>query len=22
LTDNFIHVDYYQLYYADNEKSS
>ena len=21
-TDNFIHVDYYQLYYADNEKSS
>ena len=20
LTDNFIHVDYYQLYYADNEK--
>ena len=22
LTDNFIHVDYYQLYYANNEKSS
>ncbi|MFQ7254980.1 MAG: EbsA family protein [Streptococcus sp.] len=22
LTDNFIHVDYYQLYYTDNEKSS
>ena len=22
LTDNFIHVDYYQLYYADNDKSS
>ena len=22
LTDNFIHVDYYQLYYSDNEKSS
>jgi len=22
LIDNFIHVDYYQLYYADNEKSS
>lgn len=22
LTDNFIHVDYYQLYYSNNEKSS